>query len=80
MVKQQFCNDVGIFHEGLAEAEDETGWFHIKEDGNPAYHQRYKLVEYFQKGLAWAQRIDDVWVRINIHGCVIKTNKTSFVI
>jgi hypothetical protein len=39
--------DVRLFSEGLAVAEDETGFFHIRPDGTPAYKARYKQTHPF---------------------------------
>jgi len=76
---QKFCGDLGVFYEGLAVAENKTGWFHILENGQPAYTQRYKKTEYFQNGLAWAQKEDGTWVKINKQGKEVKMKNTSSV-
>ena len=44
--------DVRLFSEGLAVAEDEDGFFHIKPDGLPAYEARFRNVNSFVEGLA----------------------------
>lgn len=77
MTNQVFCGDKGVFYEGLAVAEDETGWFHILENGEPAYPQRYKLTEYFQNGLAWVQKFDGIWIKINKEGKEVDMKNTT---
>lgn len=62
------CQTPGVFYDGLAVAEDKEGWFHILETGEPAYPQRYKKTEYFQNGLAWVQKHDGTWIKINRKG------------
>ena len=65
------------FYEGLAVAEDETGWFHVQENDGPAYQQRYKKTEYFQKGLAWVQKHDGAWIKIGKNGQEIAMKNTN---
>jgi len=67
-MRQQFCGDAGRFYEGLAVIELNGKWFHVLESGQPAYSERYKMAEYFQDGLAWVQKKDGAWVRINKQG------------
>lgn len=69
--------DRGFFSEGLATAEDEAGWFHILENGQSAYPQRYAKTEYFQNGLAWVQRHDGAWIRINQQGQEVPMKNTQ---
>lgn len=76
--KQEFCGDEGVFYEGLAVKEVNGKWFHILENGEPAYLERYDLVEYFQKGLAWA-KIGEKWIKINQQGKEVKMKNTSSV-
>ena len=74
--KQRFCGDTGIFYEGLAVSENRD--CHVLENGEPAYQERYDLVEYFQNGLAWAKK-DNKWIRIDKSGKKVKTRNTSSV-
>jgi hypothetical protein len=69
MRSQKFFGAPGVFFEGLAVAKE--GTHHILENGEPAYLERYDLVETFQDGLAWAKK-GQVWVRINRQGQEIK--------
>ena len=71
MVKQQFCGDLGTFHEGLAVKEENGKYFHITEDGEPAYPERYDMAEYFQQGRAWVKK-GAIWFRIDKQGKEIK--------
>ena len=66
--KQQFCNDIGVFYEGLAAVERQGEWFHILESGEPAYPERYKYAEYFQGGLAWVKEKGGTWKVIDRQG------------
>lgn len=77
VMAQTFCGDVGTFHEGLAVVERGVEWFHVKEDGEPVYPQRYKMAEYFQNGLAWVQKEDGTWVKINRQGKEVYTKHTN---
>ena len=65
MGQQKFFGEPGVFFEGLAIANERT--HHILENGEPAYLERYDLVETFQNGLAWAKK-GQAWVRINRQG------------
>lgn len=69
--KQKFCGDLGAFHEGLAVVEVNGEWYHILEDGTPAYPERYQMAEYFQRGLAWVKK-EGRWIRIDIRGKEVK--------
>ena len=75
-LKQKFCGDAGVFYEGLAVTEVDGKWFHILEDGRPAYPERYDMVEYFQNGLAWAKK-GETWIKINKKGKKAQTENTS---
>ena len=46
---------VGLFFEGLADAIDEKGQFHITADGQPAYANRFEHVGHFRCQLAQAE-------------------------
>lgn len=74
---QVFVGDPGTFHEGLAAVERNGKWFHITEDGKPAYPQRYIMAEYFQSGLAWVRKEDGTYVKINRHGQEVRTKHTN---
>lgn len=77
---QQFCGDIGRFYEGRAVVTENGQWFHIKEeDRQPAYPERYKMAEYFQGGLAWVQKQDETWLRIDKQGrqVAMKPGSTS---
>ncbi|MEK7541089.1 MAG: WG repeat-containing protein [Patescibacteria group bacterium] len=65
--KQKFCGDLGVFYEGLAVAQVNGEWYHILENGAPAYPERYQMAEYFQQGLAWVKK-EGKWIRINNQG------------
>ena len=71
------CDTLGVFHEGLATAEDSSGKFHVLLDGSQAYPQRYEKVEYFQGGLAWVQKKDSKWIRIDKQGKEVQMRSTS---
>jgi hypothetical protein len=76
--RQKFCGDVGVFYQGTAVVEENGGWFHILEDGTPAYKERYEMAEYFQNGLAWVRR-GKIWIRINKQGKEAQKKNTSSV-
>ncbi|MGA2418286.1 MAG: hypothetical protein ABSF55_03545 [Candidatus Staskawiczbacteria bacterium] len=69
--------DKSIFYEGLAVSEDSQGWFHVLESGKPAYPQRYKKTECFQNGLAWVQKEDGTWIKINRQGQEVPIKSTN---
>jgi hypothetical protein len=46
---------VGVFHKGIATAQDEFGWFHIDLSGRPLYEERYAYLEPFYNGYALAE-------------------------
>lgn len=77
--RQQFCGGLGMFFEGLAVAEIGGKWFHILEDGTPAYPQRYEKTEFFQQGTAWAKK-NGKWIKIDKQGKEVKMRNTSTVI
>gem|GEM_PF-2104358 len=41
-----------LFKEGFAVVSDETGYYHIKKDGSPAYAERYGDAKDFDNGIA----------------------------
>jgi len=45
---------VGLFFDGLADAQDINGCFHINHFGRPMYFERYERVGHFRHGLAQA--------------------------
>ena len=75
-LRQKFCGDTGVFYEGLAVEEINGEWFHIFEDGTPAYPERYEITEYFQNGLAWVKK-QGRWIRINKQGKEVQMKNTS---
>lgn len=78
---QQFCGAEGIFCEGLAVAHEVVGkesfYFHILPNGQPAYEKRYKKTEPFNSGLAWAQKEDGTWIKINKQGQEVLMRNTQ---
>lgn len=67
----------GVFYQGLAIAVDKSGkYFHIRENGEPAYEERFDLVEYFQNGLAWVKK-GDLWIRIDETGKEVPMKNTT---
>ena len=76
--RPQFCGAVGVYYEGLAVwEEDGKYFFHVRPDETPAYPQLYRHAEYFQNGLAWVQKQDGTWVRINKDGEEVKMRNTN---
>ena len=69
--KQKFCGNLGVFYEGLAVVEVSGEWYHILEDGTPAYPERYQMAEYFQQGTAWVKK-EGKWIRIDRQGKEVK--------
>ena len=41
-VFKQFVSILKFHEPGLAPVQDESGWYHIKTDGNPLYQERFK--------------------------------------
>ena len=74
---QKFCGNIGVFYCGLAVEEKNGAWFHILENGKPAYPERYKMAEYFQSDLAWVQTKEGKWIKINPQGKEIEMRNTS---
>ena len=52
-IREQF-DYLGEFFEGLAVAENDNEFFHVKEDGTPAYAQRHRFTQDFYCGRATA--------------------------
>lgn len=44
--------ELDVFHKGFARARDKYGYFHINEEGKPAYNARFEWVEPFYNGQA----------------------------
>lgn len=65
---QEFVNDIGVFHEGLAVVNRDGEWFHILESGEPAYPERHASAEYYQNGLAWVMGENGEWKVIDKQG------------
>ena len=78
---QKFCGNIGVFYFGLAVEEKNGEWFHVLENGMPAYPQRYKMAEYFQREgdltLAWVKTKEGKWIKINPQGKEIEMQNTS---
>lgn len=71
----RICQDC---HQGLIVAQDDRGWFHVKEDGTPAYKHRYLRTEYFaSNGTAWVQKQDGTWAKIDPAGNELEMIDTS---
>lgn len=54
---------------------DETGWFHVGRDGNPAYSERFECVGAFRNGKAKALKNGE-WFFIRPNGTRIADNLT----
>lgn len=62
--------DLDVFHKGLARARDESGWFHVRLDGMPAYEERFAAVEPFYNGKAFCESQNGRRVIVNESGQV----------
>ena len=60
--------NLGIFHKGYANAEDDDGWFHINIEGKPIYEYRYKIVEPFYNGYAKVETFSGVLGQVDTSG------------
>ena len=54
-----FFEELNIFHKGYAIAKDKDGYFHIDKKGDELYKQRYKKIEDFYNGLAFATTFEN---------------------
>ncbi len=76
--KRFYQNDLPIFKQyknilkfhapGLAPVEDETGWYHIDENGNEIYSERYKRAFGFYCDRAAVTSLDKECFHINTKG------------
>ena len=64
MYAARFASVLAFHAPGLAAAEDETGAFHIREDGRPAYARRFRRSFGFYEGLAAVDAGDGGWFHI----------------
>jgi hypothetical protein len=62
-----YYDAVGDFRGGRARARKGSEWFHINEEGMPAYHERYDYVGSFREGTAYVKK-GDRWSRISQDG------------
>jgi hypothetical protein len=54
----QIYNALGVFHKGYATAKDEKGWYHIGRDGQSIYEHRFRYLEPFYNGQAFAESLE----------------------
>ncbi len=59
LIHGKYFDDLNIFHKGFAIAKDNRGYFHINKKGEALYPQRYKKIEDFYNGSAFATTFDD---------------------
>ena len=73
---QTFCGTKGVGQEIVGE---ETLYFHTLPNGQPAYPQRYKKAEPYEGrfDLAWVQKNDGTWVKIDRQGREVKMKDTQ---
>lgn len=62
-----------MFHKGFARAQDNQGWYHIDTLARSCYQQRYKAVEPFYNGIAYAETKQGVQLLINEQGRIVQT-------
>ncbi|XXX81387.1 methyltransferase [Sorangium sp. So ce134] len=58
LVHGRWFLDLDVFHKGFARARDDQGWMHVDGRGQPAYAQRFAMVEPFYNGQARVERFD----------------------
>jgi hypothetical protein len=58
-------DELNIFHKGFAIAKDNIGYFHIDKKGNELYSQRYKKIENFYNGCAFATTFENAKIVLN---------------
>ena len=60
--------DLDVFHKGYARTRDEQGWFHVRQDGKPAYERRFATVEPFYNGQSLAESLQGDRVLVSESG------------
>ena len=65
-------NQLDVFHNRFARAKDEQGWFHVTQQGLPAYDTRFASLEIFCNGHARAETLKGKLVVINEMGSEVK--------
>lgn len=70
--------DLDVFHKGYARARDEKGWFHVDNQGAPAYDARFAMVEPFYNGQARVGLESGELRVIDENGCTVTVVREPF--